>query len=116
MLRLAFDFIITWRETRTRPNAYKQMTKTALALVVALSAGYGVYKSKLSELALANVEALAQSEGGDYEFKDGYLYSTTCNVAIGSSFLGTKRCKVEVIVCQGGGSGCNSKKCPVHPS
>ena len=24
MLRLAFDFIITWRETRTRPNAYEQ--------------------------------------------------------------------------------------------
>lgn len=24
MLRLAFDFIITWRETRTRPNAYRQ--------------------------------------------------------------------------------------------
>ncbi len=24
MLRLAFDFIITWRETRTRPNAYVQ--------------------------------------------------------------------------------------------
>ena len=22
MLRLAFDFIITWRETRTRPTAY----------------------------------------------------------------------------------------------
>ena len=22
MLRLAFDFIITWRETRTRPYAY----------------------------------------------------------------------------------------------
>ena len=25
MLRLAFDFIITWRETRTRPNAYFYM-------------------------------------------------------------------------------------------
>ena len=25
MLRLAFDFIITWRETRTRPNAYANM-------------------------------------------------------------------------------------------
>ncbi len=25
MLRLAFDFIITWRETRTRPNAYKYL-------------------------------------------------------------------------------------------
>ncbi len=24
MLRLAFDFIITWRETRTRPNAYHE--------------------------------------------------------------------------------------------
>lgn len=26
MLRLAFDFIITWRETRTRPNAYGKNT------------------------------------------------------------------------------------------
>ena len=26
MLRLAFDFIITWRETRTRPNAYFHFT------------------------------------------------------------------------------------------
>ena len=25
MLRLAFDFIITWRETRTRPNAYAEI-------------------------------------------------------------------------------------------
>ena len=24
MLRLAFDFIIAWRETRTRPNAYNE--------------------------------------------------------------------------------------------
>ena len=27
MLRLAFDFIITWRETRTRPNAYGSCSK-----------------------------------------------------------------------------------------
>lgn len=27
MLRLAFDFIITWRETRTRPNAYGYLGK-----------------------------------------------------------------------------------------
>ena len=27
MLRLAFDFIITWRETRTRPNAYAKNEK-----------------------------------------------------------------------------------------
>lgn len=40
--------------------------KTTLALIVALTAGYGVYtsqqKSELSELALANVEALANGE------------------------------------------------------
>ncbi len=42
--------------------------KTALALVIALAAGYGVYasqqKTELSELALANVEALANGETG----------------------------------------------------
>ena len=30
MLRLAFDFIITWRETRTRPNAYQIGVKWGL--------------------------------------------------------------------------------------
>ena len=30
MLRLAFDFIITWRETRTRPNAYGRNYKLIL--------------------------------------------------------------------------------------
>ena len=40
MLRLAFDFIITWRETRTRPNAYagyiiwtKKKTSSFLILI-----------------------------------------------------------------------------------
>ena len=32
MLRLAFDFIITWRETRTRPNAYLPFTILTNAL------------------------------------------------------------------------------------
>ena len=34
MLRLAFDFIITWRETRTRPNAYG-FTSSAYAWIPA---------------------------------------------------------------------------------
>jgi hypothetical protein len=42
--------------------------KIALALVITLAVGYGVYasqqKSELSELALANVEALANGETG----------------------------------------------------
>ena len=32
MLRLAFDFIITWRETRTRPNAYSTTILNILKL------------------------------------------------------------------------------------
>lgn len=51
----------------------KNFKKTALALVVTLVAGYGVYtsqqKSELSELVLANIEALAQNESGDYSQK-----------------------------------------------
>ena len=62
-----------------------------------------------NSLLMQNVETLAQNEGGVYEYPDGY--PSICNVLIGKS----KRCKVEVIICQGGGSGCNSKKCPVHP-
>ena len=34
MLRLAFDFIITWRETRTRPNAYFLFDSIILRLVI----------------------------------------------------------------------------------
>ena len=30
MLRLALDFIITWRETRTRPNAYEVFVSVSI--------------------------------------------------------------------------------------
>ena len=36
MLRLAFDFIITWRETRTRPNAYT--SRASLASICQMTA------------------------------------------------------------------------------
>ena len=37
MLRLAFDFIITWRETRTRPNAYREFIGAGTGIFIALS-------------------------------------------------------------------------------
>ena len=45
MLRLAFDFIITWRETRTRPNAYNLLTfsKTPQGIDPEAPAGWGAY-------------------------------------------------------------------------
>ena len=36
MLRLAFDFIITWRETRTRPNAYGSAYTTESDFIICL--------------------------------------------------------------------------------
>ena len=38
MLRLAFDFIITWRETRTRPNAYALIDVLLLFLPIGINA------------------------------------------------------------------------------
>lgn len=44
MLRLAFDFIITWRETRTRPNAYGFSCENAFGN----AAGTGFYYGQLA--------------------------------------------------------------------
>ena len=38
MLRLAFDFIITWRETRTRPNAYSINREGVLEMCISCCA------------------------------------------------------------------------------
>jgi len=68
--------------------------------------------SEAEKFMQANVEALTQEETGAYEYPDGYPYTTKCGVKI-SKFA---KCQVEIITCQGGGNGCNSKKCPTHKS
>ena len=83
------------------------------AVAIATFVGKKTFEShayETSSLLMQNVEALA--EKGEYDFPDGFPYTSTCNVAISKR----NRCKVEVITCQGGGSGCNTKKCPVHPA
>lgn len=45
MLRLAFDFIITWRETRTRPNAYEKCFLHNLSWRI--KTNQGLYKQAL---------------------------------------------------------------------
>ena len=53
MLRLAFDFIIAWRETRTRPNAYGLYISYILsALVIFLFRRYNPIKKILAVLAI----------------------------------------------------------------
>ena len=88
------------------------------AVVLGLSAyaGYRTYDAyngvSESDLLLANAEALADPDEGSYEYPDGYPYTSTCNVQISKR----RKCKVELIICQGGGNGCNSKSCPTHKS
>ena len=77
-------------------------------LIMTLVANLRVNPQTGFDLLRENVEALAQGEA--YEYPDGYPYYKKCGVAIGNH----RTCKVEVIVCQGGGKGCNSKKCPQH--
>ena len=93
-------------------NLMKALFVSAFALVC----GYTVYTSqkeelKLSELTLRNAEALARGESGNYEFPDGARVETICKVSLG----GLRKCRVTIVDCQGGGSGCNRSDCPLHP-
>ena len=90
---------------------------TAGAIVVAFITLGGVFYNKLqSEVGLQsvlfseNIEALTQGE--EFEYPTGCPFNTTCGVRESAG----RTCKVKVITCQGGGSGCNSKKCPRHPA
>ena len=85
------------------------------SFVVALAVGVHLRTSDKNDgmsLFSSNVEALASGEGGQYDYPDGYAYTTICGVQISKG----KKCKVEIITCQGGGNGCNTKSCPTHKS
>ncbi len=91
----------------------KKILRLVLLAVIAICTTIGITNANRENeftlsLILANTEALAAGEG--FEYPTGYPYYTKCGVAISKH----RTCKVEVIVCQGGGSGCNSKKCPQH--
>ena len=57
----------------------KKFMKVAFVAIFAVTAGYGVYSSQkadvMSELALANVEALASGEGGNGENQCYQVYT-----------------------------------------
>lgn len=95
----------------------KKIYAVMITVVVAMFAGYNIHSScnnnKLPDLLQANIEALAGDESGKvFEYPTGAAYPVKCNVRI-SKWV---KCSVTVITCQGGGSGCNSKKCPTHPA
>lgn len=111
----------SYRETEKkyhykRNNMKKKICVVMITVVVAMFAGYNIHSSynnnKLPDLLQANIEALAGGESDKgFEYPTGAVYSMDCNVRI-SKWV---KCSVTVITCQGGGNGCNSKKCPTHP-
>ena len=93
----------------------KKTMKIAIVAVVAAVAGTVTYQNQtkevvMSELALANVEALAQNEGSNFEYPTGKPYVFACGVKTGVF----QHCQAMIVTCQGGGSGCNSRTCPMH--
>lgn len=99
----------------------------SLAAAAIVASGFGAYKAYESynvsadSLLKMNLNVLAQNEtggsegGASYEYPDGFAFTRACGVRIKDGLFGTT-CKVIVINCQGGGAGCNSSACPVHPA
>ena len=87
------------KSSKKQKEMKKNILKATLVAAFALIAGYNVYSSQkaegMSELALANVEALASEEGGGNHI--------TCYSGSGSSFL----CKCST--CTWGYIGTSSK-------
>ena len=92
------------------------MLSCIAAVAIATFVGTKAFQSNAYENGLLNqnVEALSQGDGdGDGSYfacPTCYPYFMTCNVQISRR----KTCLVDIIWCEGGGEGCNPKKCPTH--
>ena len=93
----------------------KNIYKIAIVAVIAAITGIGVYQVRqanieMSDLAMSNVEALANNENEEFESPNGQAYSFKCGVKTGIF----QTCQSTIVTCQSGGKGCNPRKCPVH--
>lgn len=93
----------------------KKVLFAAGAMIIAAAVSVAVCmnfnQSRHGDLFEQNLDALAKGEQGKYDYPDGYPYTVTCNVSIGDK---NKKCKATVVLCQGGGNGCNERLCPAH--
>ena len=65
MLRLAFDFIIAWRETRTRPNAYIETIAGCRIMYFFAGEGMIAAKGKSASRTMTAVSAQHASTFGE---------------------------------------------------
>lgn len=89
------------------------MKKSLIAVTVVAAVGLSAYlglrpdpTSSLTELLLANTEALSNDE---YDYSTGKENRFHCGGPVASG-----SCQFMVVSCEGGGAGCNVRRCPVH--
>ena len=82
----------------------------AVAAVVGVGgfAGFNAFQnnSSASDILLANAEALSNNE---YDYSTGKENRFHCGGPVASG-----SCQFMVVSCEGGGAGCNVRRCPVH--
>ena len=88
------------------------MKKTVIATAIVAAVGFSAYlgfrpdpASSLTELQLANAEALSNNE---YDYSTGKENRFLCGGSLASG-----SCQFMVVSCEGG-AGCNRRRCPVH--
>lgn len=81
-----------------------------VAAAVSVFAYVNNKENNSASLLKANVEAMMDNESSGYDYPDGYPYSFICKVSLG----GGKKCRATVVMCQGSGTGCNERPCPMH--
>ncbi|MBD5324993.1 MAG: hypothetical protein HDS02_09270 [Bacteroides sp.] len=87
----------------------KKIMAAAAVAAVGISAylGFGQKaEPTLTELQLANAEALSNNE---YDYSTGKENRFHCGGPVASG-----SCQFMVVSCEGGGAGCNVRRCPVH--
>lgn len=94
-----------------KKNPIYALTFAVVATALFLKANSGTLKD-MSDIALANVEALAQSEETYYENR--YPLTVICGAFISEGIIWDTTCTKTVITCQGGGYGCSPLPCLAH--
>ena len=89
-----------------------------LASVVSATVYRNYEKNSKDAFLRANVEALSQDESGadgNYFPNSVPMPVTTCGVPIGTNIWGNPvGCTSTIVLCQGSGSGCTQRLCPLH--
>lgn len=90
------------------------LTLIVFAIVCAVRHTYQLSEEGTNALVMANIEALTSGEPGKWDYPEGRSKTYECGYVYESHWYGDDVCSFTVESCVGGGSGCNTRKCPQH--